>query len=174
MRCKRWRFSPWPGRSPGEGNGNPLQFSCLENPMDGGAWPATVHGVAESRACLSDWAYTQLQNTDDLSVHLVSLRHSSSTRTHSPPENKLRISLVVQWLRSCLPVRGTHVDPRPGRCHKPQGSYACVPLPPSRPDAAPAYALLQRSRHNEEMPDSLQLEKARPVCSSEDPAQPKI
>ena len=36
------------GRSPGEGNGNPLQYSCLENPMDGGAWRATVHGVAES------------------------------------------------------------------------------------------------------------------------------
>ena len=36
------------GRSPGEGNGNPLQFSCLENPMDGGAWYATVHGVAKS------------------------------------------------------------------------------------------------------------------------------
>ena len=36
------------GRSPGEGNGNPLQYSCLENPMDGGAWWATVHGVAIS------------------------------------------------------------------------------------------------------------------------------
>ena len=35
-------------RSPGEGNGCPLQYSCLENPMDGGAWWATVHGVAES------------------------------------------------------------------------------------------------------------------------------
>ena len=34
-------------RSPGEGNGNPLQYSCLENPTDGGAWWATVHGVAE-------------------------------------------------------------------------------------------------------------------------------
>ena len=34
--------------SPGEGNGNPLQYSCLENPMDGGAWWATVHGVAKS------------------------------------------------------------------------------------------------------------------------------
>ena len=33
---------------PGEGNGNPLQYSCPENPMDGGAWWATVHGVAES------------------------------------------------------------------------------------------------------------------------------
>ena len=40
---------PESGRSPGEGNGNPLQYSCLENPMDGGAWWATVHGVAKSR-----------------------------------------------------------------------------------------------------------------------------
>ena len=36
------------GRSPGEENGNPPQYSCLENPMDGGAWQATVHGVAKS------------------------------------------------------------------------------------------------------------------------------
>ena len=36
------------GRSPGEGNGNPLQYSCLENPMDRGIWWATVHGVKKS------------------------------------------------------------------------------------------------------------------------------
>ena len=41
------------GRSAGEGNGNPLQFSCLENPMDRGDWQATVHGVAKSWAQLS-------------------------------------------------------------------------------------------------------------------------
>ena len=45
---------PGLGRSPGEGNGNPLQYSCLENPMDGGDWWATVHGVAKSRTRLSD------------------------------------------------------------------------------------------------------------------------
>ena len=39
---------PGSGRSPGAGHGNPLQYSCLENPMDRGAWWATVHGVAES------------------------------------------------------------------------------------------------------------------------------
>ena len=39
---------PGLGRSPGEGNGYPLQYSCLENPMDGGAWQATVHGVTKS------------------------------------------------------------------------------------------------------------------------------
>ena len=37
------------GRSPGEGNGNPSQYSCLENSVDRGAWPATVHGVTKSR-----------------------------------------------------------------------------------------------------------------------------
>ena len=41
---------PGSGRSPGEGHGNPLQYSCLENPMDRGAWLATVHRVAKSRA----------------------------------------------------------------------------------------------------------------------------
>ena len=45
---------PGLGRSPGEGNGNPLQYSCLENPMDGGTWQGTVHGVAKS--------WTQLSN----------------------------------------------------------------------------------------------------------------
>ena len=39
-------LTPGLGRSPGEGNGNPLQYSCLENPMDRGDWQATVHGVA--------------------------------------------------------------------------------------------------------------------------------
>ena len=42
------------GRSPGEGNGNLLQYSCLENPMDRGAWQAIVHGVAKSQIQLSD------------------------------------------------------------------------------------------------------------------------
>ena len=42
-------------RIPGEGNGNPLQYSCLENLMDGGAWWATVHGVAKSQTWLSDF-----------------------------------------------------------------------------------------------------------------------
>ena len=41
-----------------EGNGTPLQFSCLENPMDGGAWKAAVHGVAEGQTRLSDFTFT--------------------------------------------------------------------------------------------------------------------
>ena len=41
--------------SPGEGNGTPLQYSCLENPMDGGAWLATVHGISKSWTQLSNF-----------------------------------------------------------------------------------------------------------------------
>ena len=48
---------PGLGRSPGEGNGNPLQYYCLENPMDRGAWLATVHGVAQSRTRLSHFTF---------------------------------------------------------------------------------------------------------------------
>ena len=48
---------PGLGRSPGEGNGNPLQYSSLENPMDGGAWKATVHGVARSQT-LSNFTHS--------------------------------------------------------------------------------------------------------------------
>ena len=44
--------------SSGEGNGNPLQYSCLENPMDGGAWWAIVHGVMKSQTRLSDFTFT--------------------------------------------------------------------------------------------------------------------
>ena len=43
---------------PGEGNGNPLQYSCLENPMDRGAWWATVHRVAKSRTRMSGFTFT--------------------------------------------------------------------------------------------------------------------
>ena len=53
----------------GEGNGTPPQYSCLENPMDGGAWWAAVHGVAKSQTGLSDFTFTffhpSLNNTDN-------------------------------------------------------------------------------------------------------------
>ena len=54
---------PGLGRSPGEGNGNPLQYSCLENPMDRGAWWATVHRVEQSQTklkCLSVHMHTHI------------------------------------------------------------------------------------------------------------------
>ena len=45
--ARDWGSIPGLGRSPGQGNGNSLQYSCLQNPMDRGVWRATVHGVAE-------------------------------------------------------------------------------------------------------------------------------
>ena len=65
---------PGSGKSPGEGNGNPLQYSCLENPMDRGAWWATVHEVAKSRTGLSDYHFTSwLQGEKDLTKNLAYL-----------------------------------------------------------------------------------------------------
>ena len=52
---------PVSGRSPGDGHGNPLQYSCLENFMDGGAWWAIVHGVAKSWTRLSDFTHPRHQ-----------------------------------------------------------------------------------------------------------------
>ena len=54
----KWVCSMSSGRCYGEGNGNPLQYSCLENPMDGGVWEAAVHGVAQSRTWLSYFTFT--------------------------------------------------------------------------------------------------------------------
>ena len=56
----------------GEGNGIPLQYSCLENPTDGGAWWAAVHGVAKSRTGLSDFTFT---------VHFHSLEKEMATHS---------------------------------------------------------------------------------------------
>ena len=53
-RCKRCRFNPWVGKIPREGNGNPLQCSCLGNSMDRGAWWATAHTVVKNWVQLSD------------------------------------------------------------------------------------------------------------------------
>ena len=56
-------LTPELGRSPGEGNGNPLQYSCLGNPMDKGAWRTTVHGVTKNQTPLSNCACTDLLYT---------------------------------------------------------------------------------------------------------------
>ena len=56
----------------GEGNGNPLQYSRLENPTDGGAWRATVHGVAKSQARLSDFTFTFTVVYQALTFHQAS------------------------------------------------------------------------------------------------------
>ena len=66
---------PGSGRSPGEGNGNPLQYSCLENPMDRGAWWATVHRGTKSRTRLSDFT---LVSTNFYVMMMCCLDHSQA------------------------------------------------------------------------------------------------
>ena len=72
---------PGSGRSPGEENGNPLQYSCLENSMDCGAWWATVHGVTESRTQLSDFTSLHFTSEDKVPLGILWNFHS----THSGP-----------------------------------------------------------------------------------------
>ena len=62
---------PGLGRSPGEGNGNPLHYSCLENPMDRGAWWDILHGVAKSRTRLSD--FTSLLKSPERNTFYLNL-----------------------------------------------------------------------------------------------------
>ena len=61
---------PGLGRSPGVGNGTPLQDSCLENPMDRGAWEAAVHGVAKSQTWLSGWARARAHTHTHTHTHI--------------------------------------------------------------------------------------------------------
>ena len=75
-------LTPGLGRSPGEGHGNPLQYSCLENPMDRGAWQATVHRVADS-------------DTSEATQQSLYIKPGQMVSTRLTPEN-----LVYRILRS--------------------------------------------------------------------------
>ena len=61
IRIRRSRFDPWVGISPRGGNGNLLEYSCLENPLDIGGWCAAVHGAPKSQTRLSNWAHTRME-----------------------------------------------------------------------------------------------------------------
>ena len=76
---------PGSGRSPGEGNGHPLQYSCLENPMDRAAWGATVHGVAKSRTRLSDLSSAQLSRSNDYHTFEVAVQSLSRVQLFAIP-----------------------------------------------------------------------------------------
>ena len=94
---------------PGEGNGYPLQYSCLENPIDRGAWQSTVHGVTKSRTQLSDFHFTSLSSSSTatqgiLHVLFTLVRnknavtqqssyviHGTDVEIKPPSESKIRI-----------------------------------------------------------------------------------
>ena len=90
---------PGLGRSLGEENGNPLQYSCLGNPMDRGAWPATVHGITKSWAW--PWAHTQLYGNEKthekepLVLNLF-LKQIEQTKWKTEADNHLIISKLSE------------------------------------------------------------------------------
>ena len=84
---------PGSGRSPGGGNGNPLQYSCLENPMDGGAWQATVIEVTKSQTRLSNYTLVYL---DCYTTDWVAYKQKNFI-SHSPGgwKSKIRVPALL-------------------------------------------------------------------------------
>ena len=76
---------PGSRRSPGEGNGNPLQYSCLENPMDRGTWWATIHGVTKSRDDLANNTHTHTYTHTHTHTHTFDVHISSLVKCLSCP-----------------------------------------------------------------------------------------
>ena len=87
-RHKSCGFDPWVRKIPGRGNGNPLQYSCLENPMDRGTWWATVHGFAKSQTWLSNWALPQSHLTHHWLIS--SYQHEATERRFGKNRSSLR------------------------------------------------------------------------------------
>ena len=129
---------PGLGRSPGEGNGNPLQYSCLENPMDRGAWRAIVHGVAKSQTRLSDFTTTTTTNVSQAldtwehchlhsSYFIPSLPPFTSSSSHHPaPKHQPALTLDIddsvniKYLQECMTsVRPLNRHPPPVTAHFP-------------------------------------------------------
>ena len=133
---------PGLGRSPGEGNDNPLQYPCLENPMDRGAWWATVHGAAES-------------DTTEFSLQLsgqpdgwTSKRHRVSPASRGPAVWTARpmdqqaspCELCFPRNRSAAPSLGPHPSPAASRtpcCLPWKNAAAFWPGPPSGAQSIP-------------------------------------
>ena len=92
----------------GEGNGTPFQYSCLENPMDGGAWWAAVHGVAKSRTRLSDFTFTFHFHAWEKDM----ATHSSVLAWRIPGTGELgglkNVQQEPRWTVSCFPFAIVH------------------------------------------------------------------
>ena len=95
---------PGSGRSPGRGHGNPLHYSCLENPMDRGVWQATVHRIRKSQTCLK-WLSTSEQDPDSPAAR--PLHQEASTSLLSSPisegrrnknHNHRKLTKLITWI----------------------------------------------------------------------------
>ena len=107
------------GRSPEGGNGNPFQYSCLENAMDRRAWRATVHGVAKCQTRLSDWAHTSPSGSSPVQAQSQNTLGSPSS---GPKPTPVLDSISPHQLSSSHPFLGSRPqnvpDPDP---RSPQG-----------------------------------------------------
>ena len=109
------------GRSPGEGNGNPLQYSCLGNPMDRGAWWATVHGVAKSPTLSAAHA---VQHSGCSSIYLQTLTFTPRAVPSSRVPDLLRVS------PGCLQALPTQPKPNSSSAALPPGCWGSVRAAP--------------------------------------------
>ena len=103
QQCRRPGFDPWLRKIPGEGKGNPLQCSCLENPMDRAAWPATVGYSPRGRKGLDMTEWLSLFIAD---VNIMNSQQGRPSKVQ-PPEQLVEAAAFTQtfW--------GAHVAPRP-------------------------------------------------------------
>ena len=83
--------NPWVGKIPGGGHGNPIQYSCLENPMDRGAWRAIVHGVTKSQTQLKRMStHTQVSNRITLSHKRAKRKMTALRKAYDFPRSLLQ------------------------------------------------------------------------------------
>ena len=101
LRCRRPRFRPWVGSSPGGGNGNPLQYSCQENPMERRVWSATVHRVTKIWIQLSNWHFV-------FTPWLYRLRNSVNVKTKAYNFSKRKIRSQLESIKNSPEQAGTH------------------------------------------------------------------
>ena len=94
--CMRLKFNSWVGRSSGEGNGNPFQFSGLRNPMERGTWQAAVHGITKSGPLLSDWAGTWESNYCIWKLFIHFVLHMEKLR----PMKERNISKIAYFVQA--------------------------------------------------------------------------
>ena len=121
-----------------EGSGTPLQYSCLENPMDGGAWWAAVHGVAKSRTWLSDFTFTFHFHAleKEMATHSSTLawkipwteepdrvQSTGSLRVGHDWVTSLSFSTFMHWRRKWQPTPVL----LPGESHGQRGLVGCSP-----------------------------------------------
>ena len=127
-RHKRHGFEPWVGKIfPGKGKGNPLQYHCLENPMERGTWGAMVHRVAKSQTWLSDLSHMHAQFEMSIRQPYEYVEY----RLDWHDSGVLRASLACVYKSRGLPVQaglqpGAQIKHIESRATEPFGAYECL------------------------------------------------